>query len=79
MIEHDLTGRQEYSSGTLWHEGRGLGPQFLVLVLVLVPRTSLAGLPSRVTSLPYAEYKTKSEQLHSRRLLYFVITYKLLN
>ena len=27
---------------------------FLALVLVLAPRTSLAGLPSRVTALPYA-------------------------
>ena len=39
------------------------------LVLVLAPRTSLAGLPSRVTALSCADYKTKSEQLHSRRLL----------
>ena len=31
------------------------------LVLVLVPRTSLARLPPRVTALPYANYKTKSE------------------
>ena len=36
------------------------------LVLELAHRTSLAGLPSRVTALPYANYKTKSEQLHFR-------------
>ena len=41
----------------------------LIAFFVLTPRTSLAGLPSRVTALPYANYKTKSEQLHSRRLI----------
>ena len=32
----------------------------LVLILVLM-LASLAGLPSRVTALPYPNYKTKSE------------------
>ena len=42
---------------------------FTICFFVLAPRTSLAGLPSRVTALPYANYKTKSEQLHSCRLI----------
>ena len=40
-----------------------------VFVLWWRPEQVLAGLPSRVTALPYANYKTKSELLHSCQLI----------
>ena len=48
----------------------------LVLVIDIVvlwwrPEQVLAGLPSRVTALPYANYKTKSELIHYCRLILF--------
>ena len=45
------------------------------LFLCWRPEQVLAGLPSRVTALPYTNYKTKSEQLHSCRLILYYISY----